>query len=118
MDLSGSLLVPRDCRTTPSVTVDTKREWDALVMTGHEGRYLETKRAVFPLVDMTMMAPAFCSIAAATAEMATVSEVVVGRRTRARSWLKRGGYEMEDSARKQVSAIISTAIDGSEGDRG
>ena len=60
-------------------------------MTGQGGLYLLTNLAVFPLVLMTKIAPAFCSNAAATAEIATVSEVVVGRLTSARSSLKRGG---------------------------
>lgn len=48
-------------------------------MMGTEGRYLEIKRAVFPLVDNTIIALAPCSKAAATAAMATVSAVSVGR---------------------------------------
>lgn len=48
-------------------------------MMGTGGRYLETRRAVLPLVDSTMMALAFCSSAAPTAATATVSEVSVGR---------------------------------------
>lgn len=49
------------------------------VIMGTHGRYLEIKRAVFPLVDNTIIAPAFCSKDAATAAMATVSAVSVGR---------------------------------------
>jgi hypothetical protein len=60
-------------------------------MIGQGGLYFDTNLAVFPLVDMTRIAPAFCSSAAATAEIATVSEVVVGRETRARSSLNSGG---------------------------
>lgn len=60
-------------------------------MTGQGGLYLDTNRAVLPEVDITKIAPAFCSNAAATAEMATVSEVEVGRETSARSSLKSGG---------------------------
>ena len=46
---------------------------------GTEGRYFEIKRAVAPLVESVMMALAFCSEAAATAAIATVSAVSVGR---------------------------------------
>lgn len=48
-------------------------------MIGTEGRYFEIRRAVLPLVESTMIAPAFCSEAAATAASATVSTVSVGR---------------------------------------
>lgn len=49
------------------------------VRIGTLGRYFEIKRAVFPLVDKTRIAPASCSEAAATAAIATVSTVSVGR---------------------------------------
>lgn len=45
------------------------------VMMGTAGRYFEMRRAVLPLVERTMMALAFCSAAAATAAIATVSAV-------------------------------------------
>lgn len=94
VDLASGLLVAGDCEASEGqrrVFSYTKKQNDILVMTGQGGRYLETRRAVFPEVDMTRMAPAFCSRAAATADMATVSEVGVGRLARARSSLKRGG---------------------------
>ena len=43
------------------------------------GRYLEIIRAVLPLVESTRIALASCSDAAATAAIATVSTVAVGR---------------------------------------
>jgi hypothetical protein len=60
-------------------------------MMGHEGRYLEQSRAVAPLVDRTMMAPASCSMEAETAAKAKVSAVSVGRGVNCLSWSKRGG---------------------------
>ena len=55
------------------------------VMMGTEGRYFEMRRAVLPLVESTMIALAFCSDAAATAAIATVSTVSVGRGVTPRS---------------------------------
>lgn len=60
-------------------------------MMGQAGLYLEINLAETPEVESTMIAPASCSIAAATAERARVSAVSVGRGVRARSWSKRGG---------------------------
>lgn len=77
-------------------------------MMGHAGRNLERKRAEIPLVERTMMAPAFCSIEAATADMARVSAVSVGRLVSRRSWSKRDGYAKADSARYEVSAMTLT----------
>ena len=79
-------------------------------MIGHEGRYLDTRRAVLPLVERTTMALAACSLAAATAAMATLSAVGVGRGVSALSSSNRTGYEIADSARMQVSAIILTVM--------
>lgn len=61
------------------------------VMIGTEGRYLEIKRAVCPLVERTMIALAPCSEAAATAAIATVSAVSVGRGWMLRISSNRGG---------------------------
>jgi len=61
------------------------------VTIGTFGLNLEIKRAVFPLVDRTRMAPAFCSMAAPTAAIATVSTVSVGREVVARSSSYSGG---------------------------
>jgi hypothetical protein len=58
-------------------------------MIGHWGRNLDKNRAEIPLVDKTMMAPALCSMEAATAAMAKVSAVSVGRGVSCRSWSKR-----------------------------
>lgn len=55
-------------------------------MMGQAGRNLERKRAEIPEVERTMMAPASCSIEAATADMARVSAVSVGRGVSSRSW--------------------------------
>jgi hypothetical protein len=55
------------------------------VMMGTLGRYLEMRRAVFPLVERTRIAPAFCSLAAPTAAIETVSIVSVGRDVHARN---------------------------------
>jgi hypothetical protein len=55
------------------------------VMMGTLGRYLEMRRAVLPLVERTRIAPAFCSIAAPTADIATVSTVSMGRDVHARN---------------------------------
>jgi hypothetical protein len=81
-------------------------------MMGTLGRYFETRRAVLPLVESTMMAPAFCSYDELTAAEATVSVVSVGRGVRARSSDLWGPYEMADSARTQVSCIVLTASVG------
>ena len=54
-------------------------EKDQPVMIGILGRYLEMRRAVLPLVERTRIPLAFCSEAAATAAIATVSAVSVGR---------------------------------------
>lgn len=54
-------------------------------MIGTFGRNLEMRRAVFPLVDKTRIAPAFCSSADPTAAIETVSTVLVGRVVVARS---------------------------------
>ena len=78
------------------------------VMIGTLGRYFDTRRAVLPLVDKTIIAEAFCSEAAATAAIATVSTVSVGRGVSARSSSKTTGYAIAASASKQVSAIIKT----------
>jgi hypothetical protein len=48
------------------------------MMMGQTGRYLETRRAVVPLVVRTRIAPAFCSRDALTAAMAQVSVVGQG----------------------------------------
>lgn len=62
------------------MTISIEGLWSSIpVMMGTEGLYLDTRRAVLPLVDSTMMALAFCSEAAATAANATVSTVSVGR---------------------------------------
>jgi FAD/FMN-containing dehydrogenase len=61
------------------------------VMMGTFGRYLEIRRAVLPLVESTRIALAFCSEAAATAAMDTVSTVCVGRGWRSRSSSYKGG---------------------------
>ena len=58
---------------------------------GMLGRYLETRRAVLPLVDKTRIALAPCSDAAATAAKATVSTVSVGLTVTLRSSSYRGG---------------------------
>lgn len=55
------------------------------VIIGTFGRNLEMRRAVFPLVDKTKIAPASCSRAAPTAAIETVSTVPVGRDVHARS---------------------------------
>lgn len=93
VELAGGNLVASDCggRRDQHGSRKGEEKENALVMMGHWGLYLETRRAVLPEVDMTRMAPAFCSMAAATAAMATVSEVGVGRTVMARSSLKRGG---------------------------
>lgn len=79
---------------------------DELVITGQGGLYLETNLAVFPEVLITRIAPAFCSKAAATAEIATVSEVGVGREERARSSGRRGllvGKRVADNYDKELT---------------
>src|SRR5882762_10702786 len=78
------------------------------VMMGTFGRYLEIRRAVLPLVESTRIALAFCSEAAATAAMDTVSTVCVGRGWRSRSSSYKGGWQMAYSARRHVSAIMRT----------
>jgi hypothetical protein len=54
-------------------------------MIGHWGRNLDKNLAEIPLVERTMMAPADCSMEAATADMARVSAVSVGRGVSCRS---------------------------------
>ena len=61
------------------------------VMIGTAGRNFEIRRAVFPLVDSTKIALAFCSDAAATAAIATVSTVSVGRMVEFLSSSYKGG---------------------------
>jgi hypothetical protein len=78
------------------------------VIMGTRGRYLEIKRAVFPLVESTKMALALCSVAAATEARATVSTVSVGRFWMFLSSSNIGGKQIADSARRQVSAIMRT----------
>lgn len=92
VDLTGSLLIASDCRGRCEQH-DANRGNAKLVpvMIGTLGRYLEIRRAVFPLVERTKMALASCSEAAATAAMATVSTVCVGRGWMALSSSYRGG---------------------------
>lgn len=52
---------------------------------------MEIRRAVFPLVERTRIALAFCSDAAVTAAIATVSTVSVGRFVASRNSSNRGG---------------------------
>ena len=82
---------------------------DTPVIIGTLGRYLEMRRAVLPLVESTRMALAFCSDAAPTAAMDTVSAVGVGRGWRSRSSSYKGGWQMACSASRHVSAIMRTA---------
>lgn len=57
---------------------------------GQLGLYSKPNRGTY-LVERTMMAPAACSMAAATEEMARVSAVSVGRGARARIWSNKAG---------------------------
>lgn len=78
VDLAGGLLVPRDCYSISLIEKSLIKE-RIPVMMGTLGRNLEMRRAVFPLVDRTRIAPASCSIEDPTAANATVSTVLVGR---------------------------------------
>ena len=60
-------------------------------MIGTLGLYLATNRAVFPLVERTTIPHAPCSVAAATAAMATVSTVSVGKGVMLRTSSYKGG---------------------------
>ena len=90
--LTRSLFIPSDyvrrCEQTPAAFITCGHP---LVMIGTWGLYLATNRAVFPLVERTTIAHAPCSVAAATAAMATVSTVSVGNGIELRSSSYRGG---------------------------
>lgn len=82
VDLAGGAFVPRHCKVVNQLAVRSsaaRERGRARVSIGQLGRYLEIRRAVLPDVDITRMAPAFCSSEAATAAIATVSVVAVGR---------------------------------------
>jgi hypothetical protein len=77
VQLPGSLLVAGDWKSVRQGTEHNGKK-DLPTMIGHVGRNLEMRRAVLPLVVSTTIALAFCSLAAATAAIATVSVVSVG----------------------------------------
>jgi hypothetical protein len=98
------------------------------MMMGQTGRYLETRRAVVPLmlvriytytsyrasylVVKTRIAPAFCSRLALTAAMAHVSVVGHGTGASFRSSSNALTYGIATSASKHVSCIMVTASTG------
>jgi hypothetical protein len=89
VELSSSLLASSDYRSAS--LVKDERRGDVPQMMGHWGRNLDKNLAEIPLVERTMMAPALCSMEAATADMARVSAVSVGRGVSCRSWSKTDG---------------------------
>lgn len=67
------------------------RQINLPVMMGTLGLYLEINLAESPLVLRTRIAPAFCSLTAATAAIPTVSAVGVGRAVASLSSSNKGG---------------------------
>ncbi len=91
VDLARSLLVSGHCKLVSSPQPTEKRQRTG--ENGTLGLYLEINLAVSPLVDNTKSALAPCSFAAATAAMATVSAVCVGRA----GWS--GGHRIKEGSR-------------------
>lgn len=75
VQLARGLLVSRDWTTQHT---HQNQDGHSPQMIGHDGRYLEMRRADTPEVERTIMAPASCSMDPATAASASVSAVSVG----------------------------------------
>jgi hypothetical protein len=127
----STVIVSYECRRCAARLTLEAEALRVTMMMGHTGRYLETRRAVVPLMHVnirsteqkilrhktylvvkTKIAPAFCSRLALTAAIAQVSVVGQGTGASFLSSSKALTYGIATSASKQVSCIMVTASTG------